>query len=95
MPELVKLRRRHRKRLEVIGVHIGKGSTSEIAKVVRRQRLNYPVVAAPGFDESNAWGVTRWIPAVAVVDQDGRVRFTDLEPKDAIGKALRLLDRRP
>jgi hypothetical protein len=88
MPGLVKLRKEHPE-IEVIGWHVGAGTSAEIEKVVKKQKVDYPVVASPSFEEVGAWG-NRGIPSVVLIDKKGKVRYRGLKPAAGEEKALEL-----
>jgi hypothetical protein len=88
MPGLVKLRKEHPE-IEVVGWHVGKGTSEEIEKVVKAQKLEYPVVVSPGYDELEAWG-NKGIPSIVLIDKKGQVRHTNLNPVEGEAKALEL-----
>ena len=90
MPGLVQLQKEHLKDLQVIGWHVGNGTPGDAEKVIRKQNLNYPVVATPGFDALQKWGGSH-PPAIALVDRKGVVRYAGLSPLEGEEKALELL----
>jgi predicted transcriptional regulator len=90
MPELVQLRSQNKDRIEVIGLHAGKGDQLSVGKIVQDQKLPYPVVMIESKDEVKAWGVER-LPDVVLVDRTGRVRYAHLGAKEGFEKAQMLL----
>lgn len=92
MPGLVQLRNEYPKDLEVIGWHVGKGSEKEIAKVIKKQKLEYPIVVSDGMDEVKAWGGEH-PPMIAIIDRKGRLVATGLKPGEGEERALELLKK--
>lgn len=78
MPGLVKLQKDN-PNIQVVGWHVGKGTPEDIEKIVKKQKLTYPIVASEGFDAIKQWGGTG-IPMIAVIDKKGELRVTGLKP---------------
>ena len=86
MPGLVKLQKENLN-IQVIGWHIGPGTSSDIEKIVKSQKLRYPIVSTPGWDEVQAWGA-KGPPFIALIDKKGDLRFSNLKPAEGEEKAL-------
>jgi hypothetical protein len=89
MPGLVKLQKENANKIQVVGWHVGPGTSKDIEKIVKAQKLTYPIVTSPGWDEIKAWGA-KGPPIVALVDKKGELRVTNLKPAVGEQKALDL-----
>lgn len=87
MPGLVQLQKEN-PNIKVIGFHVGNGTPEQIAKVVKAQKLPYPVVSSDGWDELKAWGA-KSIPTLALIDKKGELRALD-KPGTGEEKAVEL-----
>ena len=104
MPDIVKLQADHKDRLSVVGYHIGRGTAVEIEDLIRRQKLNYPVIIPPDFDDRKvmipgqpfleAFG-SEMLPAASIIDESGKLVAWNLAPAAARAKVLELLGRQP
>lgn len=74
MPGLVQLRDKFKGRLEIVGVHVGNGTDADVAKIVKKQKLPYPVVRANDLAHFKDYGF-KSLPSIVVVDAKGVVRF--------------------
>jgi thiol-disulfide isomerase/thioredoxin len=89
MPDLVKFRNRNQKNIEVIGFFVG-GRPTDAERVIREQKLPYPVVYSGGWDGLFTWGGKNGLPMAVVIDKTGTVRYGGLMPAEAEAKALEL-----
>jgi thiol-disulfide isomerase/thioredoxin len=85
MPELVKLQKEHEARgLQIIGVTFPNDRRTSVRRMVRRFKLNYPVLF--GTPELlDAYQIGEVLPVTVVVDRSGKIRariLGILEPED-------------
>ena len=95
MPELVKLQKAHGARgLQVIGVTYPNDRRSSVRSMVRKFKLNYPVLfGTPELLE--AYQIGEILPVTIIVDRNGKIRdriLGILEPEDFREKVAPLLD---
>ena len=74
---------------EVITVAMQSGKPEEVAKFMREQGIDFPVVNDPQGSLSGTWGVHA-VPASFIVTPDGRIRFVEVGYTTGIGLRLRL-----
>ena len=97
MPELVKLQKTHAARgLQIIGVTYPNDRRTSVRRMVRKLKLNYPVLF--GTPELlDAYQIGEVLPVTVVVDRDGKIRdriLGMLEPEDFKEKVAPLLEAR-
>jgi thiol-disulfide isomerase/thioredoxin len=95
MPELVKLQKAHGARgLQVIGVTYPNDRRTSVHRLVRKFKLNYPVLF--GTPELlDAYQVGEILPVTIIVDRNGKIRdriLGILEPEDFREKIAPLLE---
>lgn len=73
----------------VVTIALKSGRDGEIAKYMKRERLDFPVLNDPDGLISAQWGVHA-VPASFVLDRDGKVRFVEFGYMTGIGLRLRL-----
>lgn len=74
---------------DVITVAMQSGSTEEVSRHMREQRIDFPVVNDSDGIISSAWGVHA-VPASFIIAPDGRIRFVEIGYTTGIGLRLRL-----
>lgn len=95
IPELVKLQRMHQARgLQIIGVTYPDDDRSDVGRITRKFKLNYPVLLGTEalLDD---YQIGEVLPVTVVVDRDGRIRdriLGILEPEDFLAKVAPLLE---
>ena len=100
MPDIVRLQAAHPADLRVIGYHIGRGGPPEVAPLIQRFALNYPVIITPEATDPRVqvpgqafltqFG-SELLPCAAVIARDGTLRAWNLPPDQvpaAVAKAL-------
>lgn len=96
MPALVDLQREHQVRgLQIIGVTYPPEHRSAVRRVMRRFKLNYPVLFGTR-PMTDAYGIGEVLPVTIVVDRNGKIReriLGMLEPEDFREKVAALLEQ--
>ena len=72
-----------------ITVAMQSGSTEQVARHMREQGINFPVVNDQDGKLSGTWGVHA-VPASFIIAPDGRIRFVEVGYTTGIGLRLRL-----
>ena len=94
MPALVELQKEYQARgLQIIGVTYPPENRSAVRKVMRRLKLNYPVLFGTRL-MTDAYGIGDVLPVTIVVDRNGRIRdriLGMLEPDEFKEKVAPLL----
>ena len=94
MPALVELQKEYQARgLQIIGVTYPPEHRSAVLKVMRRLKLNYPVLFGTRV-MTDAYGIGEVLPVTIVVDRNGKIRERIpgmLEPDEFKEKVLPLL----
>jgi len=73
IPDLIKLQRRYRNSLQIIGITYPPETRTEVRRFVRRYRMNYPV--AMGTEATKTlFTSSQTLPFSVIVDKDGNVR---------------------
>ena len=73
IPDLVKLQRKYRKSLQVIGVTYPPQKLAEVRRFVRRAKVNYPV--GMGTEETKErFSMKDVLPITIVIGKDGTIR---------------------
>jgi thiol-disulfide isomerase/thioredoxin len=102
MPMLVKLQEKYKDRLQIVGYHIGRGTPDEVAAVIAKLKLNWPIVMAPGWENPKvdipgndylASLGSEMLPAAALFDAEGKLQHKDLRPDDAHAKVVEMLEK--
>jgi peroxiredoxin len=75
--------------LGTITVAMQSGSTEQVARHMREQGIDFPVVNDQDGKLSGAWGVHA-VPASFIIAPDGRIRFVEVGYTTGIGLRLRL-----
>lgn len=91
IPSLVELQQEFAAEgFSVIGLSVDQGGTAEVAKLVDRQAINYPVLMADAETAENFGGVYG-IPVAFLVNKSGNVvkRYTGLVPLSTLTKDVR------
>lgn len=73
----------------IITVAMQSGKPEEVAKYMREQGIDFPVVNDPDGAISGAWGVHA-VPASFVIAPDGNIRFAEVGYTTGLGLRLRL-----
>jgi peroxiredoxin len=73
----------------VITIAMQSGTPEEVARHMREQGIDFPVVNDPDGSLASAWGVHA-VPASFIIDRDGRIRFVEVGYTTGIGLRLRL-----
>jgi peroxiredoxin len=73
----------------IITVAMQSGRPEEVARFMREQGIDFPVVNDPDGGLSNAWGVHA-VPASFIIAPDGKVRFVEVGYTSGWGLRLRL-----
>jgi thiol-disulfide isomerase/thioredoxin len=74
---------------DTITVAMQSGSTEQVARHMREQGIDFPVVNDQDGKLSSEWGVHA-LPASFIVAPDGRIRFVEVGYTTGIGLRLRL-----
>ena len=74
---------------DIITVAMQSGKTDEVAKYMREQGIDFPVVNDPDGGISSAWGVHA-VPASFIIAPDGNIRFVEVGYTSGLGLRLRL-----
>lgn len=74
MPGLVQLRSEFAGKVEVIGMHVGKATDADVEKIVKAQKLPYPVVRGEALAEYKSYGI-KGLPGMVVIDESGTIQF--------------------
>lgn len=92
MPLLVKLQKEHAGKLLIVGVHIGRGTPAEVAPVLKKLEVTYPVIVPadyedpkvdiPGADFMAQYG-SEMLPRAAILSPDGTLLHWNLPPDEA------------
>lgn len=93
IPSLVELQQEFAaKGFSVIALSVDQGGTAEVAKLVDRQAINYPVLMADAETAENFGGVYG-IPVAFLVNKSGNVvkRYTGLVPHATLANDVRSL----
>ncbi|MDD2914038.1 MAG: protein disulfide oxidoreductase [Gallionella sp.] len=73
----------------VITVAMQSGKSEEIAKYMKEQGVDFPVVNDADGNLSSAWGITG-VPASFIIAPDGQIRYVEVGYTTGIGLRLRL-----
>ena len=73
----------------VITVAMNSGKPDEVAKHMKDQNIDFPVVNDPDGNLSTKWGVHA-VPASFIIAPDGQVRFVEVGFTTGVGLRLRL-----
>lgn len=73
----------------IITIAMQSGKPEEVAKFMREQGIDFPVVNDADSSLSNAWGVHA-VPASFIIAPDGKIRFVEVGYSTGIGLRLRL-----
>jgi thiol-disulfide isomerase/thioredoxin len=74
---------------DTITVAMQSGSAEQVARHMREQGIDFPVVNDQNGRLSSAWGVHA-VPASFIIAPDGRIRFVEVGYTTGIGLRLRL-----
>jgi peroxiredoxin len=74
---------------EVVTVALKSGAPSEVARFMREQGIDFPVVNDPDGALAKEWGV-HGVPASFILDAQGRIRFVEVGYTTETGLRLRL-----
>ena len=91
IPTLIKLQREYEPRgFSVIGLSLDEKGPGVVAKLVRREKINYPVLMA-NSKTSRRFGGIAGIPTSFLVDRKGRVvhRYPGYVPHSQLAKDIR------
>jgi len=73
----------------IITVAMQSGKPEEVARYMREQGVDFPVVNDPDGGISNVWGVHA-VPASFIIAPDGKIRFVEVGYTSGLGLRLRL-----
>jgi thiol-disulfide isomerase/thioredoxin len=73
----------------VITVTLWSGKTEEVARHIREQKIDFPVVNDHDGSIARTWGVHA-VPASFIIAPDGQIRFVEVGYTTRIGLQLRL-----
>lgn len=73
----------------VITIAMSSGTVEAVAKYMREQGMNFPVLNDPDGSLAGAWGVHA-VPASFIIAPDGQIRFVEVGYSTEIGIRLRL-----
>jgi len=95
MPSLVELQNEHRSRgLQIIGVTYPPEHRSSVRGVIRKFKLNYPVLFGTR-PMTDAYGIGEVLPVTIVIDRNGKIReriLGTIEAEDFSEKVAPLLE---
>lgn len=74
---------------DIITVAMQSGKLEEVARFMREQGIDFPVVNDPDGSISGAWGVHA-VPASFIIAPDGTIRFVEVGYTTGLGLRLRL-----
>ncbi len=92
IPDLIELKKKYSKDLEVVGISVdemSRNTKSRVVPFIKEYGINYPVVYANMSVIQNFGGI-RSIPTTFLVDKDGNVvaKYEGLLPKDVLEKEV-------